>query len=146
MERRRASALLVESLEVEGYAKAADWVYRVASDYDHVPLAVVHEVHRLAVELAWAVEPLATNDRPGQWRKTGVAVRGVRVSLPAALHADLQTWSQSTKRRRDRHAISHAATHHAWFERIYLFVDGNGRVGAPAPQTPYCSSRAIHPQ
>ncbi len=26
------------------------------------------------------------------------------------------------------HPILHAAEHHAWFERIHPFVDGNGRV------------------
>lgn len=129
VEHRRASSLLVESLEVEGYARAADWVYRVAPDYDHVPLEVVREAHRLAVELPWAVEPPPTDDRPGSWRKTGVTVRGVRVSLPSAIHADLQEWSRSTKRRGANHAITRAAEHHAWFERIHPFADGNGRVG-----------------
>src|SRR5688572_4345570 len=32
VERRRVSADLVEALEVEGYAKAADWAYRHAGD------------------------------------------------------------------------------------------------------------------
>lgn len=129
VENRRASSLLVETLEVEGYARAADWVYRVASEYDHVPLDVVQEAHRLAVELAWAIEPPPTNDRPGAWRTTGVTVRGVAVAVPAAVHADLQEWSASTKHRQGRHPIAHAAEHHAWFERIHPFVDGNGRVG-----------------
>jgi cell filamentation protein, protein adenylyltransferase len=129
VEHRRASRLLVETLEVEGYARAADWVYRIAPDYSHVPLNVVQEAHRLAVELAWAVEPPPTQDRPGSWRTTGVALRGVNVALPAAVHADLQEWSRSTRRRGDRHPITHAAEHHASFERIHPFVDGNGRVG-----------------
>jgi fido (protein-threonine AMPylation protein) len=129
VERRRTSSLLVEALEVESYARAADWVYRVAPDYDGVPLDVVQQVHRLAIELVWAIEPPATDDRPGDWRRTGVSVRGVAVALPSSVHADLQDWSRSTKRRGDRHPIAHAAEHHAWFERIHPFVDGNGRVG-----------------
>jgi len=129
VEHRRASGSLVETLEVEGYARAADWVYRVAPDYDHVPLDVVQEIHRLVIELVWAVQPPPTNDRPGSWRKTGVSVRGVTTSVPSAVHADLQRWSRATRKRTGSHAISHAAEHHAWFERIHPFVDGNGRVG-----------------
>ena len=129
VERRRTSSLLVEALEVEGYARAADWVYRVAPEYDDVPLEVIREIHRLVVELAWAVEPPATDDRPGDWRKTGVSVRGVAVSLPSSINADLQAWSRATKRRVGGHAIARAAAHHASFERIHPFVDGNGRVG-----------------
>lgn len=129
VDRRQASALLVETLEVEGYARAADWVYRVARDYEGISLEVVREVHKLVVGLAWEVEPPLTRDRPGAWRKTGVTVRGVKVALPPSIPADLQAWSHSTRKRRDRHAIAHAAEHHASFERIHPFVDGNGRVG-----------------
>jgi hypothetical protein len=35
----------------------------------------------------------------------------------------------STRSRGDVHPVVHAATHHASFERIHPFVDGNGRVG-----------------
>src|SRR2546422_8444370 len=49
VERRRASASLVESLEVEGYARAADWVYRNAADFEGIPSQVVSEVHKIAV-------------------------------------------------------------------------------------------------
>jgi hypothetical protein len=129
VERRRPSATLVESLEVEGYAQAADWVYRNAGEYDHVPTQVVSEVHRLTVELPWKIEPPPTRDTPGSWRKGGVRIRAVDVSLPAAIPADLEQWSQSTHRREDMHPVVHAAIHHAGFERIHPFVDGNGRVG-----------------
>lgn len=129
VERRRPSASLVETLEVEGYARAADWVYRNAGDYDHVPVRVVSDVHRLAVELPWQVEPPPTRDAPGAWRKGGVRIRSVAVSLPAAIPADLEAWSQGTRRRDNIHPIVHAANHHAAFERIHPFVDGNGRVG-----------------
>jgi hypothetical protein len=128
VDRRRASGALVESLEVEAYSKAADWAYRHAADYHGVPTDVIAELHRQAVELPWAVEPPPTRDQPGAWRGTAVSVRGVTVSLPPSIPADLADWSASTGVKTE-HPIAHAAAHHAWFERIHPFVDGNGRVG-----------------
>jgi hypothetical protein len=52
VERGRASASLVEMLDVDGYAAAADWVYKSAADYQGVPVMVVSEVHKRAIELA----------------------------------------------------------------------------------------------
>jgi fido (protein-threonine AMPylation protein) len=128
VEHRRASADLVETLEVEGYAQAADWVYRTAQDHTGVPVAVVSEIHRRLIQLVWAVEPPPTRDDPGAWRQGGVRVRNVQVAEPPAIHADLQVWSDST-RARENHPVVHAATHHAWLERVHPFVDGNGRAG-----------------
>ena len=129
VDRRQASATLVETLEVEGYAKVADWVYRNAADYEGVPTSVLSEIHRRAMELVWAVERPPTNDQPGAWRKTGVTVRGLNVALPVSIPAELAEWSESTGQLEDRHPIQHAALHHAWLEKIHPFVDGNGRVG-----------------
>jgi len=119
VDRGRASARLVENLEVTGYADAADWVYRHAPDYDHVPVSVVSEAHKLAVKLAWDLEPPATRDQPGAWRKAPVTVGSVKVSVPAAIPADLDAWSRSTRKLDDKHPV----------ERIHPFTDGNGRVG-----------------
>lgn len=129
VEERRADADLLEVLEVEGYARAADLAYREAPAHTGVPLAMVSELHRLAVGLAWEVEPPATRDRPGAWRRTGVRVGRLAVSSPAALPADLEAWMTSTTQPGSRHPIVHAADRHAGFERIHPFVDGNGRVG-----------------
>lgn len=129
VERRTVKADLTEALDVEGYAEAADWVYRNAADYEGVPVAIVSEVHRRIVQLAWHLDPPPTQDEPGAWRKGGVKVGRVTVSLPAAIPADLADWSHSTAKLNGSHPIVHAAEHHAWLERIHPFVDGNGRVG-----------------
>src|SRR5437588_4028977 len=65
VDRGRASSSLVEALEVEGYARAADWVYRAAPDHKGVPLRVVREIHERAIGLAWQVQPPPTDDRAG---------------------------------------------------------------------------------
>lgn len=129
VEHRKPSASLVESLEVEGYARAADWVYSTAREYKNVPVSVVSEAHKIAVGLAWQIEPPVTRDQPGGWRRGAVRVGTLKVSVPAAIPADLDAWSESTGKIDEVHPIIHASVHHAWFERIHPFVDGNGRVG-----------------
>src|SRR2546421_8490238 len=48
-----ASGPLAQALEIQGYARAARWVYETAPEHrleDGVPLGVVQHVHRLLVE------------------------------------------------------------------------------------------------
>lgn len=127
--RRRGSGNFMENLDVEGYARAANWAYQNARDYKGVPVAVLSELHKIALGLIWAVEPPPTRDQPGAWRTGGVRIRAVQVSIPAVIAADLGTWSQSTADLVGRHPVVHAAVHHAWLERIHPFTDGNGRAG-----------------
>lgn len=129
VERQRAYGTLVESLDVQGYARAADWAYQRARDYTGVPIDVLSELHKIAIGLTWAVEPPPSRDEPGAWRTGGVRIRAVQVPLPAMVPAELRSWSQSTSDLAGRHPIVHAAEHHAWLERIHPFVDGNGRSG-----------------
>lgn len=129
VERRRVSGSLIENLDVEGYARAADFAYQHSRDYEGVPIAVLRELHKLAVGLTWAVEPPPTREQPGAWRAGGVRVRTVQVTMPAVIPAELDAWSRSTRELAGRHPVVHAAHHHAWFERIHPFVDGNGRTG-----------------
>ena len=129
VERRQASGDLVENLEVDGYARAADWAYQHARDYQGVPIAVLSELHKLALGPTWAVAPPVSRDAPGAWRRGGVKIRSVQVPMPALIPAELDNWSRSTAELEQRHPLVHAADHHAWFERIHPFVDGNGRVG-----------------
>src|SRR5215470_1486494 len=52
VEQGRASGSLSESVDVEGYSRAADWAYRHAPDYQGVPVAIVSELHKRALEFA----------------------------------------------------------------------------------------------
>ena len=99
VDRRRASGSIVETLEIEGYARAADWVYQHASDYEGVPSDVLSEIHRLTIRLAWEVDPPATRDQPGAWRQGGVRIRAVQVPFPAAIPAELSEWIIVNSRR-----------------------------------------------
>jgi fido (protein-threonine AMPylation protein) len=129
VERRQTSGDLIENLDIEGYARAADWAYQQAREAIGVPVATLSEIHKLAVGLAWEVEPPATRDRPGTWRTGGVRIRAVQVPMPAMIPSELDDWSRSTRDLAAQHPIVHAARHHAWLERIHPFVDGNGRTG-----------------
>ncbi len=130
----RASGRLVDSLEVEGYGRAASWVYQNAPDYhleEGVPLRVIQQVHTLLIGPAWALHPPEDGSRPGGFRQRGVAIAGsqVKTTPPIAIPGAMQDWIDRSRGLGDHHPLIHVAEMHAWFERIHPFIDGNGRVG-----------------
>jgi hypothetical protein len=131
-----ASGRLTDSLEIQGYAEAARWVYQNAPDHPveiGVPLSVIRHVHRLLVTLAWALEPPADGSTPGGFRKRGATIAGSRVKTTpvVALDGVMADWVERSGPSPEPsvHEIVHVAELHAWFERIHPFADGNGRVG-----------------
>jgi fido (protein-threonine AMPylation protein) len=136
LEEGRATGTLTDSLEIEGYGKAARWVYAEAPSYpsaEGVPLAVIQTVHRLLLGPAWALDPPDDGSMAGSWRKRGMKITGskVRTTPPIAIDGVIQDWIDQSGEAKpsDGHVLIHAGRMHAWFERIHPFADGNGRTG-----------------
>jgi Fic family protein len=135
LDRGRASGSLPDALEIEGYSRAARWVYVNAADYPvdrGVPVSVVRQVHQLLVTPRWAVDPPDDGTSPGDYRRRGVQIAGstVRTTRPVALAGTVQDWTDASGYPGDdAHQLLHVARHHAWFERIHPFADANGRTG-----------------
>lgn len=134
---------LGEYLEVEGYAKAAQWVYAQAvqqsSDWspgELVNLTELRQIHRLVVEPAWLHSPpenLHAGEGPGSFRKHDIRpFAGGMTPVPFPEVPSLVTdWLADTNRRpaANQHAMVFVAELHARFEQIHPFRDGNGRTG-----------------
>lgn len=136
LEEGKATGPLTESLEIEGYGKAARWVYAEAPTFQRqkgVPLGVIQTVHRLLLGPAWAVDPPDDGSLAGGFRKRGMKIAGsqVRTTPPIAIEGAIQDWIDQSagKGKQDAHDLIHVARMHAWFERIHPFADGNGRTG-----------------
>ncbi len=134
---------LAEYLEVEGYARAAHWVYAQAveqppgwSDAERITVTELRQIHRRVVEPAWLHSPpeaLHEREGPGSFRQHDIRpFRGGMTPPPLAeVPALVSDWLQEASREPDetRHPMLHVADMHARFERIHPFRDGNGRVG-----------------
>jgi Fic family protein len=128
-------------LEVQGYAKAAQWIYDQAvrgGGAVRVSLTEVREIHKIVVEQAWLefppdqydpkegpgsfrrknIEPFGSGMQPPEWPRVQAATTDWcdRVNDPGTWHSDC-------------HPMEIFTDLHAAFERIHPFRDGNGRVG-----------------
>jgi len=134
---------LAEYLEVEGYAKAAQWVYAQAvgqtSDWsagERINVTELRQIHRLVVEPAWLHAPpdsLHPREGPGSFRQHDIRpFSGGMTPPPFPDVSSLVTdWLRDANRgpEHSEHLMSFIAALHARFERIHPFRDGNGRVG-----------------
>ncbi len=134
---------LAEYLEVEGYAKAAQWVYAQAIDQstswsagERINLTELRQVHRLVVEPAWLHAPpdeLHSREGPGSFRQhdirpfTGGMTPPPFPEVPALVTDWLRDVNSGPHD--GQHLMLFVADVHARLERIHPFRDGNGRVG-----------------
>jgi len=134
---------LAEYLEVEGYAKAAQWVYAQAveqspdwSARERINLTELRQIHRLVVEPAWLHSPpegLDQREGPGSFRQHDIRPFTGGMTPPPfpEVPALVTDWLGDASRgpADGQHPMVFVADIHARFERIHPFRDGNGRVG-----------------
>jgi cell filamentation protein, protein adenylyltransferase len=134
---------LTEYLEVEGYARAAQWVYaqavHAAHDWptpDLINLTELRQIHKLVVEPAWLHAPpesLDPHEGPGSFRRHDIRPFGGGMTPPPfpEVSALVHDWLHDANRgpTAREHPMVFIADLHARFERVHPFRDGNGRVG-----------------
>jgi fido (protein-threonine AMPylation protein) len=133
---------LAEYLEVEGYAKAAQWVYAQArhtpdwSAGEMISPTELREIHKLVVEPVWLHSPpdgLHSGEGPGAFRKHDIRPFTGGMTPPAfpEVPSLVTDWLTDANRgpAEDQHPMFFIADLHARFERIHPFRDGNGRAG-----------------
>ncbi len=134
---------LAEYLEVEGYAKAAQWVYAQAVEQlpdwsagERINLTELREIHRLVVEPAWLHSPpegLHAREGPGSFRQHDIRpfTGGMMPPLFPEVPALVADWLHEANRGpvHGQHPMLFIGEVHARFEQIHPFRDGNGRVG-----------------
>ena len=134
---------LAEYLEVEGYAKAAQWVYAQAVEQlpdwsagERINLTELRQIHRLVVEPAWLHSPpegLHTREGPGSFRQHDIRpfTGGMTPPLFPEVPALVADWLREANRGpvHGQHPMLFIGEVHARFEQIHPVRDGNGRVG-----------------
>lgn len=134
---------LAEYLEVDGYAKAAQWVYAHAvqqspdwSVGELISLAELRRIHELVVEPAWLHSPpdgLHPGEGPGSFRRHDIRpfTGGMMPPPFPEVPALVTDWLSDANRgpADAQHPMVFIADLHARFEQIHPFRDGNGRAG-----------------
>jgi fido (protein-threonine AMPylation protein) len=134
---------LAEYLEVEGYAKAAEWVYAQAvqqpvewASGELISITELRQIHKLVVEPVWLNSPpdgLGAGEGPGSFRRhdirpfTGGMAPPPFSDVPSLVSDWLADVNQGPAG--GQHPMLFVADLHARFERIHPFRDGNGRTG-----------------
>jgi Fic family protein len=134
---------LCEYLDVEGYARAAQWVYGQARSIDGwheetVSRTELREIHRLAVGLVWEVcppddPPLDPDEHAGNFRRHDIAPFSEGLTPPpwTEVEAHITDWLKAANVQppEGEHVLLHLARAHDALEQIHPFRDGNERVG-----------------
>ncbi|MCY3647764.1 MAG: Fic family protein [Chloroflexota bacterium] len=133
---------LSEYMEVQGYAKAAAWVYDHGvedaewTSGEVLTLAEIRHVHSLAMGPVWDVAPhpdASPEEGPGAFRKhdiqpfPGGMIPPPWTDVPALVGDWLK--QANTLRGGDLEFPLALARLHCGFEQIHPFLDGNGRAG-----------------
>jgi Fic family protein len=129
-------------LEVTGYAKAAEWVYRQAIEPkgwggdELVSLTEVRQVHREVLTPSWDWLPdegALPEESPGNWRRHNIQpfTSGMMPPDWTQVPALVQDWVTgiAVLKSEGPPIAEKLAVHHAAFERIHPFIQGNGRTG-----------------